>query len=127
MDKYSHKETWSRRGEDFNIEVTRWEYVSSEGPHYNWNVYCYIFPKHKLFDIPLTESMSDCPVNNLHCGCTLARWNKDASNEVMSKQYGSDYSHILDDGMERVKDPGYARNVFNDAEDLFQELEARNK
>jgi len=126
LEKYSHKETWSRRGKDFNIEVTRWEYPSSDEPRYVWNVYCYIYPKHKLFGVPKDEGMGDCPINNLHCGCTFVRWHRD-KDEVISKQYGSDYSHIWDEAMDKIKDPGDAYNVFNDAEDLFNELEERNK
>ena len=126
LKKYTHKETWSRRSEDFTVEVARWEDESPDGTKYKWNVYCYIYPKHKLFEVPKEESMCDCPINNLHNGCTLARWHTDGSGKVTSKQYGSDYSHIWDEGMEKIKEPEDAQSVFNDAEDLFNELEERS-
>ena len=140
LGKYTHKETWSRRGKDFLIEVVRWETINASKlleikakiPSYDtgrfiWNVYCYIYPKHPLFNKPQTEDMFDCPVKSLNCGCTYARWSRDKDGEIQCKQYGSDYVHIWDEGMDKIENPEYAYRVFNDAEDLFNELEGERE
>jgi len=46
----------------------------------------------------------------------------DAENIVRTKQYGCDYNHIWDVDIKNIKDPKEAYEVFNDAEDLFEQL-----
>jgi hypothetical protein len=135
MKNYKHKETWSRRGNNFLIEVTRWESMDKERyerlkkeiglltGRFVWNVYCYIYPKHPFFNKSKTEDIFDCPVENLHYGCTFAHWHNNKDGEVVCKQYGSDYGHYTDGEFAKIENPEDAYVVFNDAEDLFKELE----
>lgn len=131
---YKHKEIWCRRGKDFQIEIVRWETMSEEqynkmksiGAAFNgrfiWNVYCYIYPNHRLFNVPKEEDLCDCPVNNLHGGCTFAQWHRNTEGNIMSKQYGSDYNHYHDEHFTYIERPEDAFEVFNDAQELFEEL-----
>lgn len=135
--QYTHKETWSRRGKDFLIEVVRWETMTEEiykklqkdiglnNGRYVWNIYCYIYSKHKLFDAILGEEYEDCPVP-FHGGCTLSQWNRKQDGTVTSKQYGCDYNHYQDEHFTFIEKPEEAYEVFNDAEEIFNELSERN-
>jgi hypothetical protein len=134
LTNYTHKETWSRKGKDFLVEVVRWERMTEEqckkmretigdiGGRFIWNIYCYIYPNHRLFDAIKEESIFECPVNNLNSGCTFARWHINQKGEVMSKQYGCDYNHYDEEHFTYIEKPDDAYVVFNDAEDLFNEL-----
>jgi hypothetical protein len=136
--QYKHKETWSRKGENFLIEVVRWETMTKEvyeqlkkehsidTGRFVWNVYCYLYKDHPKFNDSNTEDIFDCPVQNLNCGCTYVNWARNSDGEVVCKQYGSDYQHIWDDGFDKIEDPEDAYKVFNDAEDLFKELESKD-
>jgi hypothetical protein len=132
LKNFTHKETWSRRGKDFLIEVVRWESMTEEtynrikneigldNGRYVWNIYCYIYPKHRLFEGISGEG--DCPVNVFHGGCTFEKWNTKLNGEVTSKQYGCDYNHYGDDGYTWMETPMQAITIFNDAQEIFEEL-----
>lgn len=125
LDKYMHKEIWTRRGKNFCIEVIRWEVKGWKTTEYIWNVYCYIYPGHKLFDKLTEENICGGRIiNNFHKGCTYCMWHRDAEGNILSKQYGSDYNHYDDDEFLKTKNPENAYKVFMDAEDLFEELSA---
>ena len=135
LKEYIHKETWSRRGKDFLIEVVRWETIPKEKweemrlrvgldtGRFVWNVYCYIYPKHPLFSKFEKEDMFGCPIENFHCGCTFAKWYRDEKSEVTCKTYGCDYNHLHDERFTYIEKPEMAISVFCDAEALFKELE----
>ena len=135
LNKYTHKETWSRRGEGFLIEVVRWETMpkkkyeelkvkcSLDTGCFIWNVYCYIYPKHPLFSKLEKEDMFDCPIDNFHGGCTFSKWHRDADGGITVKQYGCDYNHYQDDRFTQIENPERAYEVFHDAGELFNELE----
>lgn len=126
LNKYMHEEKWIRRGEHFCIEVIRWEIKELETIEYIWNVYCYIYPGHKLFDRLLEEDISDGRIiKSFHKGCTYCMWYRAAKGNVLSKQYGSDYSHYGDDEFLRIKNPEDAYEVFIDADKLFKELSVK--
>lgn len=134
LNDYTHKEIWSRRGENFLIEVVRWEKMTQEkyeelrktidliDGRFVWNVYCYIYPKHRLFNDCENEDMCDCPINNFHCGCTFANWHIKADGTITAKQYGSDYNHYQDERFTYIEKPEDAYVIFNDADELFEEL-----
>ena len=135
LTKYGHKEEWSRRGKNFTMQIVRWETMSEESfnkmnldigtytGRYVWNVYFYLFPKHRLFAETIEDDMNDCPVNNLHYGCTFSRWHYNEDGEITAKQYGCDYNHYTDERFSFIKNIEDAYEIFNDAEDLFNELE----
>ena len=123
LENCTHKETWSRRGEAFCIEVVRWESKGfDDKTEYIWNIYCYIYEGHDLFFELTDEFLFGGGRLNFHHGCTYGRWFRDAENIVRTKQYGCDYNHIWDVDIKDIKDPKEAYEVFNDAEDLFEQL-----
>ena len=135
LNKYAHKETWSRRGKDFLMEVVRWETMPKEKyeelkakcsldeGRFIWNVYCYIYPPHPLFNKAEKEDIYDCPIDNFHGGCTFSKWHMGTDSGITSKQYGCDYNHYRDDRFTHIENPERAYEVFADAEELFKELE----
>jgi hypothetical protein len=134
LNDYTHKEIWSRRGKDFLIEVVRWETlteekykkIKEEGYAFNgrfvWNIYCYLYPKHKKFNLPENEEYGECPINSFHYGCTYVNWHRKADGTITSKQYGNDYNHYGDECFTYIEKPEDAYTIFNDADELFEEL-----
>jgi hypothetical protein len=134
LNNYKRKEVWVRNGKDFLIEVVRWETMTEEqynklklvGATFNgrfvWNVYCYLYPNHRKFDLAKEEGYGDCPVNALHYGCTFVKWHLKTDGTITSKQYGSDYNHYQDERFTYIEKPEDAYAIFNDAEELFEEL-----
>lgn len=135
INNYAQKEFWTRKGENFSIEIVRWDSKDAIWNNNNdisgyrkvnrWNVYCYIYPKHKLFD-SLTEDICRDGIKNLHCGATYCHWDRDKDGVVHSKCYGSDYMHYRDcyENIDRI-DGNW--QVTKDAEDLFNELTEKDK
>lgn len=138
-EKYSFNksESWWMKTESFSIEVKHWYTKGRMDNQFNfhaeelshkWNVYVYVFPKHPSFD-KLTDSISPLLgddenyeiLDSLHYGCTYCHWGYDKDGKVISKQYGSDYAHLHDDHFEGCdsKDHPYAREIFFDAERLY--------
>jgi hypothetical protein len=132
LKNYTQKAIWIRKGENFLIEVVRWEKMTQEvheemrrkigldDGRFVWNIYCYIYPKHRLFNEILQEE--DCPINCFHGGQTLAHWHIKADGTVTAKQYGCDYAHWGDEHFSFMEQPEEATEIFNDAEDLFNIL-----
>lgn len=134
LKEYKHKETWGRRGNNFYVEVVRWEIMSAEKfdeykqkwgsdtGRFVWNVYCYLYPNHPLFNASEKEDMFDCPVNSFHGGSTFAEWYRKEDGTVSCKKYGCDYNHYQDEDFTHMESPNDAYEVFMDAENLFNEL-----
>jgi len=97
--------------------------ISLDTGRFVWNVYCYIYPKHSLFNKLEKEDMFDCPIENFHCGCTYAKWYRNEKGEVTCKSYGCDYNHLYDERFTFIENSERATQVFCDAEALFKELE----
>jgi hypothetical protein len=99
LSKYTNKETWTRIGNSFAVEIVRWEARKLTGTEYRWNYYCYIYPKHSLFEKLNEENMfGGSIIENLHHGCTFCQWARDKELKITSKKYGCDYEHIWDEG-----------------------------
>ena len=124
---WNHVEEWYKRGVDFQVMVKRWSISEScvnprEGCQI-WNVYAYIYPKHRLWDgfegpDMFQPAASALPV---HCGPTLLKYNNE-NGEVASVQVGADYRHLGDERFSHYKTREAAREVFRDAEELFKYL-----
>jgi len=127
-DLWDHVEEWYKRGVDFQVMVKRWSISEScvnprEGCQI-WNVYAYIYPKHRLFDSfegpdmfqPAAEALP------LHCGPTFLEYHIEQDGRVESLQVGSDYRHHGDARFSHYKTREEAREVFQDAEKLFAYL-----
>ena len=127
-DLWNHKEEWYKRGADFRVVVRRWSFPES---HWNqregrqvWNVYAYIYPKHQLFDsfegpVMFQPAASALP---LHCGPTFLEYHIGQDGQVASLQVGADYRHLGDERFSHYKTREEAREVFQDAEELFAYL-----
>jgi len=86
-----NKEEWVKRYKNFTIIVSRF---SVSGIESIWNVYCVIFPKHKLFE-KLPESYDEADkILKLENGATYSKWDYDKSGNVIGKKYGNDYNHV---------------------------------
>ncbi len=93
-----------------------------------WNVYVYFYPANGFFEKlnPKKEgdySEPDLPFE-FHGGCTYEKWHRDNKGEVVSKEYGCDYLHYLDDRFERMNDEAEAKEVFSDAINIYKVLDS---
>jgi predicted NBD/HSP70 family sugar kinase len=116
LKEYKHKEIWIKHGKDFAVEIVRWsmlpedKYVEmkekipfySQG-NYVWNIYCYIYPKHKLFDTLKEEDIYGGRDLYFHGGSTYCQWHRDREGNLQSKQYGCDYNHWGDEEYTHIK------------------------
>lgn len=127
-DLWNHVEEWSKLGVDFRVVVKRWSFPES---HWNqrdgrqvWNVYAYIYPKHRLFDSFEGPDMFQPAASALplHCGPTFLRYNIGQDGQVASVQVGADYRHLGDERFSHYETREAAREVFRDAEELFTYL-----
>ena len=127
-DLWSHVEEWYKRGVYFQVMVKRWSlpespYSRSEGRQV-WNVYAFIYPKHRLWDSfegpnmfqPATSALP------LHCGPTFLEYRIGQDGKVSSLQVGSDYRHLGDERFSHYKTRKDAWEVFQDAKELFAYL-----
>jgi hypothetical protein len=125
---WDHKDVWRRRGKDFLIEVTRHSVKPVdhwEGPH-RWAVYAYIYPKHPhfgAFDGPNMWQDATTALH-LHGGCSVLEYPMYGGN-VTSVKVGADYHHLHDSEYSFYETPGDAYRVFEDANELFEQLQAR--
>lgn len=124
---WNHKDEWRKLGKDFMIVVSRYEEKADhgDGPH-RWCVYAYIYPKHPhfaKFDGPnmWQEAASCLP---MHSGPSLLKYHMN-DGVVTAVQVGSDYNHLHDGNFTHCQTMEDAYRVFEDAEELFQRLEAR--
>lgn len=129
IENWRHKDSWGRRGKDFMVEVTRHRSElgvdeCGEGPH-RWCVYAYIYPSHPHFASfsgphiwqDATQALP------LHGGCSLLNYPM-YEGKVTSVQVGADYHHLHDDRFTHYATADEARVVFEDAEELFEKLQA---
>ena len=124
MKKWERKELWSRRGDDFLVQVSRHSVNLnpdfSEGPH-RWCVYAYIYPNHRLFSKFSGQDMWQDAATSLplHAGPSLLRWHYDDYGKPTSVQVGADYNRLGDDGYTHCAEAEDAYSVFRDADELF--------
>jgi hypothetical protein len=85
----------------------------------HWNVYIHVFKKHPVFDKLEEEGQNSPFLEELHYGCSYIKFDRDKSNDIVAKHYGSDYGHLHDDHYETVDNREAAREIFFDAERLF--------
>jgi hypothetical protein len=113
------KETWCYRSENFTIEVVR---VITEDRYYknNWYIYCYIYKNHFLFKTIKDDSIYSCDFP-FHGGCSYNKWHYE-NKKIISKQLGCDYLHSGDDRFYNFKTEEEAKEVFDDAKELFDFL-----
>lgn len=132
MDKWSRKEEWWRRGAGFLIVVKRHEEPKSacdfdEGPH-RWSIYAYIYPSHALFNTfdgnDMWQPAALCLP--LHCGPSFLRWHYGEDGNPTTIQVGADYRHLHDARFTQYATPEQAREVFEDADRLFDHLSSAN-
>lgn len=130
-DMWSHVEEWYKRGVDFQVMVKRWSISEScvnprEGCQI-WNVYAYIYPKHRLWDGFEGPDMFQPAANNLplHCGPTFLEYHIGQDGQDGKVEYlkvGSDYRHLGDERFSHYETREDALEVFQDAEELFTYL-----
>jgi hypothetical protein len=125
--KWSHKDEWHQSGEHFLVVVKHYTETpnkySHDGPH-RWNVYAYIYPKHRLFETFKGPEMWQPAATELplHGGPSLLRWHLGDDGKPTSVQVGADYYHLHDEEFSYYATPSDASEVFNDADKLFQHL-----
>ncbi len=132
---WDRKELWRKWADGFMVEVSRHEEpvrdqsfcYDAEGPH-RWCVYAYIYPKHPHFArFDGTENMWQEAAAELpfHGGPSFYRKHINGGGEVVSYQVGADYHHLHDTHFTRCATPAEASEVFEDAQALFNRLNAR--
>ncbi len=120
--EWEAKQEWRAQGENYLVTVNHWTDEIGEN---KWNVYAYIYPKHRMFGMMLaaTGILHDAPNSlPLHCGCSLLRRHYSDGGECSSVQVGSDYNHLGDEYFSRLATKDEAVIVFQDAERLFEAL-----
>jgi hypothetical protein len=126
ISKWKHKDEWHQRADKFLVVVkhyTEKPFDLYPGVH-RWNVYAYIYPKHKLFgEFKGSELFqSSASALPLHGGASLLTWHYDDDGKPTIVQVGSDYLHLYDDRFSEYATPEDAYEVFEDAEKLFDYL-----
>lgn len=120
---WREKRVWVKQGAHFAVEIVHWTDdwptgITRNG-HNHWNVYAYIYAKHRLFEPVKNREFNALP---LHGGETYRRYHWDERGaKIVSIQVGSDYSHFGDDRfshMTILEDS----EVERDAEYLFDFL-----
>lgn len=126
---WDHKDSWRRRGTNFMVEITRHsvsvpEY-ESEGPN-RWCVYAYIYPAHPHFAAFSGPAIYQDASSQLrfHCGCSFLEYPM-YDGKVTSVKVGADYHHLHDERFTRYATAEEAYSVFADANELFDQLQAR--
>jgi hypothetical protein len=111
--------SWKYYGVSFDVEVVHWRLANSL---YNrWNVYAYVYPEHRLFS-EIGDRFGEVPDLPFHGGVTLIQFTYDKDGNVTCKKIGSDYTHVGDDRFENYEEEDSAREVFHDADKLFEAL-----
>lgn len=123
------------RGKNFMVQISRWQFQQGSDK-YNWNLYCYIYPDHPLFDTFQTEDYDQGSVQffDWHGGATLMefcygrkKWNEKISAEDMphrtAVKIGCDYMHHGDDEFSYWETP--CPRLMADARELFSILTER--
>ncbi len=124
-DAYSHKDTWTRRGESFGVEIVHWEsYESYETGKHRWNVYGIVGEKHPIFKVLKAHDgyTFTAPLAfDMHGGITFF----DVQEKLV--KFGDDYNHHYDEYYTHQALPEHVREVFDEADALFQFLEQKSK
>lgn len=130
LDPWDHKDAWRRRGKDFMVEVTRYSVAppseiefALEGSH-RWCLYAYVYPKHPYFAAFSGPNMwQDATARlHLHGGCSLLEYPM-YEGKVSAVKVGADYNHLHDDHFTRYSTRAEAYSIFEDAEELFEQLQ----
>jgi len=129
MNTWNKKQEWHKQGNGFTIVIkhsTNIDYPSEYMDYGNnrWFIYCYIYPKHKLFDKFNGSGMwQDSAVElPLHGGPSYLKWHYDDDGLKTSVQVGCDYSHLYDEEFSFFDNLENNYEVLNDAEKLFNYL-----
>lgn len=128
-DNWRHVDVWHRKGKDFLIEIRRHSAhvaeFESEGPN-RWCVYAYIYPKHPHFAAFSGSSIFQDAGAQLHFhrGPSYLEYPM-YEGKVTSVKVGADYHHLHDERFTHYVTAADAREVFDDAEELFLQLQTR--
>lgn len=126
IDDWNHRETWTRHGESFIVEIAHWSdpTASDYGGHNRWAVYVYLYPDHPHFALirdddtwDAKQDAADLP--GLHGGCTYLERNSNPDGTTASWQVGAHYSHEQDDRFALMATLEDAVDVVADAERLY--------
>jgi hypothetical protein len=128
MEEWKIKECWCKHiyidlTQIANVEIVRW----GREENYCWNVYCYIFPTHSLFNkikgyknYYKHKELEKLP---FHGGITYGEKIKsNNTNKIVSIKIGSDYQHCDDNRFKKKVTREEAWEVFNDADILLKYL-----
>lgn len=128
MSKWRHKDEWKQAGNGFLVVVSRHSVAISDdytGPQ-RWCIYAYIYPAHPMFSSfsgPDMYQDAACALD-MHAGPSLLNWHYNEAKEPTSVQVGCDYNHLHDEVYTHLASPEQAREVFADAQALFDRLSA---
>jgi hypothetical protein len=128
MDKqWKRSEDWKREGKHFLVLVHHYVTPAIDGlceEENKWCVYAYLYPKHWRFATVVGDQIWQEALENLrlHCGCTFLKRHYFDNGEVCSIQFGADYNHLHDERYLLMSTAEDARSVFNDADELFEQL-----
>ena len=128
---FRKSEEWKLEGKDFLIVVRHYTsyvmsgYESEDGGN-RWNVYAYIYPKHKHFSKFSGPHMWQhaASMMPLHGGPSFLHWHYDDEHKPTSVQVGCDYNHLHDDAFTFYANQESADEVFGDARALHAWLES---
>jgi hypothetical protein len=126
---WKHKDAWSRKGNNFMVEITRHSaYVAefySEGPN-RWCVYAYIYPAHPHFVAFSGPSIFQDAgaILHFHGGCSYLEFPM-YEGKVTCVKVGADYHHLYDERFTHYATTADAYEVFADADELFEQLQTR--
>lgn len=128
LNKYSKQSSWTRKCNKFAVELKHWSYedsYKSNGVNNVWNLYCYIYKDHPLFNLIDKDSDYDqdiCRKIPMHYGCSFFQRHI-VEGEVRSYQIGCDYNHYGDQFYQDLSaDDGDDYMIFH-AENLYNLLQ----
>ncbi len=130
IEDFSHEDVWKTNGKNFSVHVVRCtskrqSMFDEELGENEWNIYVNIYKKHPAFPL-VGESIYDVPEEItalFHGGCTFISWCYDSKSEPYKKKIGCDYCHLGDDKFSLMMHREDAKDVFEDAINLFNKLE----
>lgn len=119
--KELNNKIWYRGGDGFTIEIVchlRGFDITGFG-EYTWNVYVYLQNSHSLFHKILENYHEDVSKYiSFHGGCTFSEWSSSFLKEY--KKLGCDYIHFGDERFSFMSTPEEAKEIFDDADKLFE-------
>lgn len=100
---YNKVMLWVRQSSKFSVELKHWsypDYFNDNEPHNVWNLYCYIYSDHPLFNLIDKNGNTSQEIFDkipFHGGCTFFQPHINSiTGEVMSYQIGCDFNHHFD-------------------------------